>query len=529
MENLRIIVIEDERRILQLIVSKIQHTVPNCEVIATANNGEEGLRLAEQYRPDIVFSDIKMPVMSGLELAKKLRERFAHMYVVLLSGYSDFAFAKEAMRYDVSYYLLKPLDEEELLEVTEDIRMKIEERRCQKDPYVFLSGQNGSHLIFQQEKEDYLHYVLTFCFYNLYCAGANELLMEYYEQNLNKIDWEKVMQTVQPYCVEWMVADGTPCNLKNIVLTVPKDAEEKVDLMAECLCEFFHVHYPNYGFHLCYHQEPVKREELWSDTVRIKRVLENKVVPAREQIFILEEAEELVDTMELYEAVRLRLQNNVKVLFKTQNYQMLSKELNDIISFTLDNKCTQKQFLKILNNILKLIEENKEICQEVWETISAEKEKLYAAISLANQPEEIAEAFSSLFVAYFQDELDTKESQKCKEEILAYVEQNYMVIDSVEQVAEKFNYNYTYISRMFRNAKGISMVKYITNKRIEEAKRIMEEDPKLSISSVCNMVGYMDQHYFSRVFKSVTGMSPKEYKTICSGKSSEAAESGSEE
>lgn len=92
------------------------------------------------------------------------------------------------------------------------------------------------------------------------------------------------------------------------------------------------------------------------------------------------------------------------------------------------------------------------------------------------------------------------------------------MIDSVEQVAAVFNYNYTYLSRMFKNVTGTTMVKYITVKRIELAKRLMQENPQLGITVVSEMVGYLDQHYFSRTFKTVTGISPSEYRKTCKSK-----------
>lgn len=81
-----------------------------------------------------------------------------------------------------------------------------------------------------------------------------------------------------------------------------------------------------------------------------------------------------------------------------------------------------------------------------------------------------------------------------------------------KQVADIFNYNYTYLSRMFKSMTGTTMIKYITAKRIDAAKTLMKEKPELGINVICEMVGYSDQHYFSRTFKSITGVSPSDYK-----------------
>ena len=150
MARLRIVVAEDEQRILSSIVSKIERTVEDCEVIATANDGEKALELVEKYHPHVIFSDIKMPKMDGIELARELRKKAPDIHVVLLSGYSDFSFARQAMRYGVSYYLVKPLVEEDLLEVIEEIRAKLEESRRRSFPQVRMSGRNSMQTAAQE-------------------------------------------------------------------------------------------------------------------------------------------------------------------------------------------------------------------------------------------------------------------------------------------------------------------------------------------------------------------------------------------
>ena len=95
---------------------------------------------------------------------------------------------------------------------------------------------------------------------------------------------------------------------------------------------------------------------------------------------------------------------------------------------------------------------------------------------------------------------------------MQYVDENYNSIDSMKEVASVFNYNYTYLSRMFKEVTGTTFIRYITLKRIEAAKQIMSEHPGISIKLVGEKVGYTDQHYFSRIFKAITGMSPSEYK-----------------
>ena len=513
MARLRIVVAEDEQRILSSIVSKIERTVEDCEVIATANDGEKALELVEKYHPHVIFSDIKMPKMDGIELARELRKKAPDIHVVLLSGYSDFSFAKQAMRYGVSYYLVKPLVEEDLLEVMEEIRAKLEESKRRTFPQVRMSGHNSMQDVAQEPDVNSGYYVLGICFYNLCCSQASDSLAEFYAASLDSgggVKWEEILEDLPSGSPEWMIADGNPCNFKNIVLTASNEQQLDMEQIAEVLCGRIHSQYPGMKFHLCYREKQVKREDIWNYTHRIRNLLETWVVPAREQIFVLEQMESVPSEMELYDAASLRLQNNIKVLFKMDNYNILLEELMNIMSYVLECGCTQKQLVKIVHDVYKMLESSLNIEDQAG--AEKAKEKFYSILSIAGGTQEIQNAFLESVTFYLQDRLDRSTSQKAREEVLEYVDKNFMVINSVEEVAEKFNYNYTYVSRLFREMKGVSMIKYLTEKRIGAAQKIMKEKPNLSVNDVCNMVGYTDQHYFSRVFKASTGMSPKEYR-----------------
>jgi YesN/AraC family two-component response regulator len=101
-------VVEDEALILDHLVSKIEALPLPLVVSATATNGEDAFRLIEQAPPDIVFTDIRMPLMNGLELSQRIHERYPSVAVVIISGYNEFEYARQALRYNVSDYLLKP-------------------------------------------------------------------------------------------------------------------------------------------------------------------------------------------------------------------------------------------------------------------------------------------------------------------------------------------------------------------------------------------------------------------------------------
>lgn len=112
----KVMIIDDE----PIIVEGLSRSIPweewNCEVVATANDGAEGKRLIEQFRPNILFLDINMPEMNGLQMIAAIKSEFADLEISILTGYRDFDYAQTAIRLGVTRFLLKPSNMQELKE-----------------------------------------------------------------------------------------------------------------------------------------------------------------------------------------------------------------------------------------------------------------------------------------------------------------------------------------------------------------------------------------------------------------------------
>ena len=117
--------------------------------------------------------------------------------------------------------------------------------------------------------------------------------------------------------------------------------------------------------------------------------------------------------------------------------------------------------------------------------------------------------------------MDTVRETSLENTLLKYVDDHFLTIESIEQVAEEFNYNYAYLSRLFKKKAGQSMNKYITSKKISLAKELMRKRPDLKLTEVSDLCGYNDWRYFSRVFKTETGMAPSEFKAAIPEKSAD--------
>jgi len=125
------VVAEDEERMREYVARKTAELDPSFECVGTAADGEEAVELVERYLPDLLITDIKMPVMGGLALVERVRATNADIRVLIISGYSEFEYARRAIELGVEDYLLKPIDADGLREVLRRVRIKLESRAAE--------------------------------------------------------------------------------------------------------------------------------------------------------------------------------------------------------------------------------------------------------------------------------------------------------------------------------------------------------------------------------------------------------------
>lgn len=117
----KVIIVDDERLIREGIAMTVNWQELNIELVGTAQNGMKALELIDKNHPDIVITDIKMPVLSGLDLIDKTRQKYPDINFIILSGYGEFELASKAMSYGVKHYILKPCSESKIMDVLKEV------------------------------------------------------------------------------------------------------------------------------------------------------------------------------------------------------------------------------------------------------------------------------------------------------------------------------------------------------------------------------------------------------------------------
>ena len=139
----KVVLVEDEY-VVREGIKKIDWKAHGYEFCGEASDGEMALPIIREHEPDIVITDIKMPFMDGLELAGRIRKGYPDIQIVILSGYEEFSYAKEAISLGVAKYLTKPIGAQDLLKELDEIKESIEKKRLENEPPALESGDIGS-------------------------------------------------------------------------------------------------------------------------------------------------------------------------------------------------------------------------------------------------------------------------------------------------------------------------------------------------------------------------------------------------
>ena len=456
--SIKAVVVEDEVKLGTYISSKIEIMEPLISVVGMAGDGRSALELIEKHHPQVVFTDISMPVMDGLELARRIKYSYPGMVVVIISGYSDFAYAQQAIQYGVFNYLLKPVEDEKLSDVLYDLRKSLAHSYSKQERQVLYSD---AYMF--RETADVEYAVFAVCVGNLIYDMQDEILTGYYREKMEGISWKEIMEELcgSEFC--WYLADEQPVNQKLAGIQVKKGMEVQIPETAQRLCDKIREQ-TGLSIHICCPPKAVEYDKVWS-TVKY---------------------------------LRYRIQQ-----------ELVMDEPQTVLKYMIQNRTTQTDTEKVCLYILKLLEFSEEYYDgEFLETM---KLRLQRGIGLAASEQELLDCMMGCF-REINGYMEWVCERNAEERVLEYVDTHFLTLESLEQVADVLGYNYTYLSRMFKKITNMSASKYITNKKIALAKELLERHPDMLLDDICGMCGYHDTYYFSRVFKKCTGVSPGEYR-----------------
>lgn len=509
--NFKVIVVEDEPPILNNIVKKLESLDLPIEVAGTAFDGNEALKLAEQVHPHLVLTDIKMPGMDGLTLCEQLQCTCPWVRIVIVSGYDDFEYARRAVKYQVSDYILKPVNKNELYQTMEKLCTLLAREEDAKYRQLLSSHLSGSPL-----KEDFAGQFLgqqfgayLICFGNLMDMAVGAIDKHYYESLWQDVNIENLVCRLSPSCdSSWLLPEK--CLNEGILLTAHYDST----LLSELSSALHELLDGDISVAVCGTKTGIDFDSL-QQTIRMLRItVKNARVLCSSQC--LETDYRNSFSKKLFHEHLLAVQNALS----RKQPNIFRSSLQKFLTFSFAEEVPQKYIEDGLKSIVNAFPVPDSISGQTGndELLS----RLYDMIALARNTDFLTERLCEMLCQTFTDTFQEEETGlELARNIKTYIDLNYQKDITIRSLVDAFHFSPTYIRRVFHLHYGVSPMKYLLQYRMEQAKKLLCQQENLSVSYVAYAVGYEDPHYFSRIFRSAIGQSPSEYKTANMEKNTE--------
>jgi len=527
---MNILIVDDEQLIRKNLIYLVENSYLNFKQIYEASDAFNAIDIIEKVKPEIILTDIRMSQKNGLDIAKYVHENFPELIVILITGYSDFDYAKAGIEYKVFDYILKPVDTELAVNCIEKAQKQYQHQQKKQelyeifktyfaDNYDIIKRQFFQSLLFHptEQKGSVLYqqknlFHLDFDYYRLISfkcildAHNNHQGEEYYYS----------------YIVEKYLSD----NLKEPI---------------------------TYSFgstvYLIY---PVKNDNAFDDNEELIRLLTSiKTFVEKAYLFTVHIGISKV-ARSLHDIKELKNQTSICLEYQS-NHNNNEYIFYDDISNTVKSPYNINDYLTLLNthvyagNRLPALDCLKSIFDSIhdmqsdyvlstFNLIVSDLSFVLYEINLdstdisnlrnsitnelkSNSDIEKCMEYISNWVACICDTVN--ESFKSKnnmivDDICDYINKNYSSNQiSLTVAAQYVRRNPSYISRLIKQYTGKSFTQILTEKRIEEAKSLLGSS-NLKISDIAERVGYTNIRYFNRIFSSYTGMTANDYRKVIS-------------
>lgn len=479
-----VLIVEDEKMIRQGIRTMIQRSGVPVEVVMECSNGEMALEILQSQKVDVMFTDIRMPKMTGIELAQKIQGLPEKPIIVAVSGYADFSYAVELLRMGVREYLLKPIEREKLWELMKKLDQELAESR--------KNCQTSKRLGHQQFKYLMLNEKITEEELNTMQSGYESEfdLHAYYIYALNPKEIKAVeekyiyLHNVEGYDIYLVSDKNAPLLLKNEL------AQEYVGSSI--------LHSGIRELRAAYREAVEARERAFCTGCMICRAGDpEKHIP--EDFY--EQGQKLIKEESKLQRVQLLGTDKTEELVKAWN-RLFHAVKNEWILPPDFEKCMSdffKEVRKTYKNVLTDKEDNLKRLSDY-----------YSFPTMAAWQTEFMEWLLMLH-ENINSQFDTNKNRQKIKQAIDYIQENYDKDLNMAVVSNHISMNYSLFSYLFKENTGSNFVNYIKGIRMQEAKKLLAETD-LRINEISAKVGYDNEKHFMKLFKASCGVSPSEYR-----------------
>lgn len=513
---LNVLLVEDELIVRKGLRALINWDDYDMEITSEATNGEQALNIIYEKPIDIVITDIRMPMMNGIELTRKVKEEFPQIKVMLLTCYDDFEYVQEALELGASCYLLKTdLEdgslEKQLLKVSNKIKSERENRKTYEELEI----------------------------------KAKQTSLFYYESQMRKVLQGNAASSIIEDELNWLYS---PHMFIKIIVKEKIVSIERFKNAINTLMKRNFIVFQMDSQSIIIVMELSKRAN--EQTLVAWRGYELKQLQAKVEsvlngeyniyYFICETIDSLYNK---YEQLRLNARKHLfyygfghsirlESLYDKQGVAFYSvpierlkewtvlrdwprvKELCSFVFQFYEKNKTDEEIVKInvatmIETIMQGLQSNSYLFQSNWGSNSLDFKERVKEIDQFND-----------LVNWFYKGLDQLEENRVLfiggvnqivNHAIAYIEANYSNNLTLDRLSKEVGLSKSYLSTMFKKETGKNIVEFINDIRIKKAKQLFHQSD-LRVFEIAEKVGYKDPKYFSRQFKRIAGVSPNDYK-----------------
>lgn len=498
-----VLVVDDEYHICENICSKVKMmNMKEIGEVKTCYSGEEALEICRDYKPEIVITDIKMEGMDGIEMIRQMKKILFPVCFIVLSGYDDYKYVREAFQEGVTDYLLKPI----LTKQLHDMLQQQCECLLNKTSY---SGESRSLRVTTAEK-----------------------IFEQLSRPLDKTTLDKLKKEIPSETDDWKIcivkigfersmSEQDINKIINLIYDLEYDKKEY-----QCLCSartrqkielLLSSDDMDYDVLLIYGKQLI--EEIISkglgmpaigisscggisEIYRLNYECENnlcyRMTEGYGKLFSQKEQKKSMEIRERLRKSTSNLIENPKLMLHTNIWKRIEVEIRMLQISEL------KRYYNFVTGLIysAISSSDKEKLEVDTDSIS-----FYDITSI----EHFVEVVKRKILVYV-DFMERKESQgNIMDEICEYIDQNFTEKLVLSDIAEKFFISYSHLSKMFHETYGVSFQEYLISKRMVYSEQLLQ-CPTMNLQEISEAVGYNNVFNFSRAFKKYYGVSPTFYK-----------------
>lgn len=508
---LKLLLVDDEYLELNMLAENIDWQALGFTLVALAKNGQDAWEKVSQYLPDVVITDIKMPIIDGVMLAQKLYKNYPHIKVIFLSGYNQYEYMRSAMEVQALDYLLKPLDLDEIPPLMEKVKARcLEELKMAEKERVSAVQKIRTAVLLGIKPENEEEFIKQCCICSNSSSLSNDtfymaaaVLSEYFYWKDNEEGQQIIArgrQHILRFAEEYhataiSIQEHTYLLLSSSPILPSSRDWEAADrgLWAIICCKKESVNAKNIPEAYA-HLDRLRR--WWITNCPTKPIIyEEEMEQKAGQVFPLQRLPEL-DTYLLLQHLRdgNEVRTNAWVL---EYYERAKEESSNILTVNLFD------FL-----YGSLIIPNKRLCQKM-----TSKAELYVKLFKIESTDVLVGEVCH-YLKQLIEELNQSKSDPAEmiiNHVREFIETNYAQSLSIDTLAEKFYFSGNYLRSIFKKYTGTTVLEYITEVRLKKAEFLIRTTP-MTVTNISTEIGYSNPSYFCLLFAKKYGLTPNEYR-----------------